>query len=214
MDRLEINSTFTPETCAERIRKHKSLLSDLEKYHIDIKKVSSLFSYALSDNERWDEISAQKRKLVGQSKDAVKKVRKRHASKPPEWHREDMLRAYTNSAMRKIFSKELTLRRTGTKTRPHIQRLAYLLYFVISQTMMRPYRLMAGLFHIFPELLGIGCRRSCRHYAQGACTLSRIFLCSKHQSMRQAIRQITIAAAKSYPPDMLTHLTSSEKEND
>jgi hypothetical protein len=217
MEGLERKSAFTPEICSERIREHKPLLDELEKCSIDIEKISSLFSYALSENERWNEVSVQKEKLIGQSKDARKKVRKRHESKPTEWHRDKMLHAYTEAAARRIFLRELISRRTRTKTRPYIQELAFLLYYVISQKTKRPYRLMAGLFHIFPELLDIGCRRGCPLYdkAQGTCRLSHnIFHCRKHQTMRHSIWRITIAAIKSYPPDMLTRLTLSEKESD
>lgn len=217
MEVLEKNSSFAPEIYSERIRKHKPLLDELEKCHIDIEQVSALFSYALRKNERWNEVSVQGDKMVAQSKDARKKVRKRHAIKPTGWHRDEMLRAYTKSAARRFFAKELISRKTGTKTRPHIQNLALLLYYVISQKTKRPYRLMAGLFHVFPELLDIGCRKGCPLYDkdQGICMLNRnIFLCKKHQTARRSIRQITLSAMKSYPPDMLTRLALSEKEID
>jgi len=216
MERSDNKVAFTPADCLERIKKNKQLIDELQKYSIDTVQISTLFAYALNDHKRWNEVNAQREKWVRQSKDARKKVRKRHDAKAPGWHRPEMLRAYTKAAARIGFSKELVSSRIRNKTRPYIRRLSFLLYYVLSQKTKRPYRLMAGLFHIFPELLGIGCQKSCSLYDkdQGTCKLHRnIFLCRKHQALRHSLWRITNAAIKFYPADMLTRLAFSETES-
>lgn len=217
MEGLDKKLDFTPDGCLERIKKNRQLFDELQKYGIDTAQVSALFAYALTDHERWNEVSAQKEKWIRQSKDARKKVRKRHEIKEPGWHRHQMRHAYTIAAARIVFSKELISNKKRTKTRPYISRLSILLYYVLSQKTKRPYRLMAGLFHMFPELLGIGCRKGCPLYdkAQSTCRLHlNVFNCRKHQTLRHSLWRITNTAMKSYPPDMRIRLALSETESD
>jgi hypothetical protein len=196
--RREVDAVF------QQMQSKTDLSWELKQVHVDLRELSRLIALNLYYKELWESALEKKEKAIRIDKETDKGKRGKRPSKIME------------TVARKAFAKDLWSQvGGGAKHRPYLDRLYFDLYKMFSEKSDKPYRYIAAIFTLFgfhaENFREKYCKLGCGRFKDGKCVLERIFLCPKHEAVRnksvQAIKKIaglipsTIYPRRPAPPD-------------